>query len=127
MPRLTNTGSLYLHVSLLIAVFWFFRRKGAVNVFSLEKSINDLLSELRQTQTPLAFESDTDNLMGRSDPQTVQERVLHHNSELTNFVSRLMRRKWNYAIHLADWRKRFGDTGRGALNIRYVMLIHVKG
>ncbi|XP_078321602.1 uncharacterized protein LOC111112099 isoform X12 [Crassostrea virginica] len=68
--------------------------EGAVDVFSLEKSLKDLLSELRQTQTPLAFESDTtDNLMGRPDPQAIQERVLHHNSELTNFVSRLTEEK----------------------------------
>ena len=38
-----------------------------------------------------------------------------------------LRRKWSYAIHWADWRKRFGDTGRGAPNIRYVTLNHVKG
>nr|XP_022305127.1 A-kinase anchor protein 9-like isoform X11 [Crassostrea virginica] len=68
--------------------------EGAVDVLSLEKSLKDLLSELRQTQTPLAFESDTtDNLMGRPDPQAIQERVLHHNSELTNFVSRLTEEK----------------------------------
>ena len=65
-----------------------------MDVFSLEKSLKDLLSELRQTQTPLAFESDTtDNLMGRPNPQAIQERVLHHNSELTNFVSRLTEEK----------------------------------
>ena len=60
-----------------------------MDVFSLEKSLKDLLSKLRQTQTPLAFEADTtDNLMRRPDPQAVQERVLHNNSELTNFVAR---------------------------------------
>ena len=50
--------------------FLVFRVDGAVDVFSLEKSFKDLLSELRQTQTPLAFEADTtDNLMRRPDPR----------------------------------------------------------
>nr|XP_034309964.1 A-kinase anchor protein 9 isoform X18 [Crassostrea gigas] len=68
--------------------------KGSVNVQSLEKSLKDLLSELKQTQTPLALESDTmDSLTSRPSAQAVNQRVLHHNSELTNFVSRLTEEK----------------------------------
>uniref|UniRef100_A0A8W8M796 Uncharacterized protein n=1 Tax=Magallana gigas TaxID=29159 RepID=A0A8W8M796_MAGGI len=67
---------------------------GSVNVQSLEKSLKDLLSELKQTQTPLALESDTmDGLTSRLNAQAVNQRVLHHNSELTNFVSRLTEEK----------------------------------
>nr|XP_034310023.1 uncharacterized protein LOC117683914 [Crassostrea gigas] len=59
--------------------------EGSVNVQSLEKSLKDLLSELKQTQTPLALESDTmDSLSSRPSAQAVNQRVLHHNSELTN-------------------------------------------
>eukprot|EP00105_Crassostrea_gigas_P023329 XP_011443127.2 PREDICTED: A-kinase anchor protein 9 [Crassostrea gigas] len=68
--------------------------EGSVNVQSLEKSLKDLLSELKQTQTPLALESDTmDSLTSRPSAQAVNQRVLHHNSELTNFVSRLTEEK----------------------------------
>nr|XP_034309771.1 uncharacterized protein LOC117683857 [Crassostrea gigas]XP_034309772.1 uncharacterized protein LOC117683857 [Crassostrea gigas] len=71
-----------------------YRVEGSVNVQSLEKSLKDLLSELRQTQTPLALESDTmDSLTSRPNAQAVNQRVLHHNSELTNFVSRLTEEK----------------------------------
>ena len=66
--------------------------EGAVDILSLEKSLKDLLSELKQTQTPLAFDT-TDIMMSRPDPKAVQERVLHHNSEFTNFVSRLTEEK----------------------------------
>uniref|UniRef100_A0A8W8M5S9 Pericentrin/AKAP-450 centrosomal targeting domain-containing protein n=1 Tax=Magallana gigas TaxID=29159 RepID=A0A8W8M5S9_MAGGI len=42
---------------------------------SLEKSLKDLLSELRQTQTPLAFESDTmDRLTSRPSAQAMNQR-----------------------------------------------------
>ena len=72
-----------------------------MDILSLEKSIKDLRSKLRQTQNPLAFEEDTtDNLMGRPDPQDVQERVLHHNSELTNFVFRLTEEKMELCYSL---------------------------
>ncbi|XP_061193837.1 golgin subfamily B member 1-like [Saccostrea echinata] len=68
--------------------------QGAVNVHGLERSLKDLLGELKQTQMPLALESDnTDNLMSRPSAQAVNERVLHHNSELTNFVTRLTEEK----------------------------------
>nr|XP_034309973.1 A-kinase anchor protein 9-like isoform X2 [Crassostrea gigas] len=68
--------------------------EGSVNVQSLEKSLKNLLSELKQTQTPLALESDTmDSLTSRPSTQAVNQRVLHHNSELTNFVSRLTEEK----------------------------------
>ncbi|XP_065929029.1 A-kinase anchor protein 9 isoform X2 [Magallana gigas] len=68
--------------------------EGSVNVQSLEKSLKDLLSELKQTQTPLVLESDTmDSLTSRPSAQAVNQRVLHHNSELTNFVSRLTEEK----------------------------------
>ncbi|XP_056007537.1 A-kinase anchor protein 9-like [Ostrea edulis] len=68
--------------------------QGSVNVQSLERSLKDLLSELKQTRMPLAFESvGTDNLMSRPSAQAVNERVLHHNSELPNFVSRLTEEK----------------------------------
>ena len=57
--------------------FLVFRVEGTMDDLSLEKSLNDLLIELRQTQTPLEFESDTsDNPMSRPDPQALQERVL---------------------------------------------------
>uniref|UniRef100_A0A8W8MAD3 Pericentrin/AKAP-450 centrosomal targeting domain-containing protein n=1 Tax=Magallana gigas TaxID=29159 RepID=A0A8W8MAD3_MAGGI len=43
---------------------------------SLEKSLKDLLSELRQTQTPLAFESDTvDSLTSRPSAQAMNQCV----------------------------------------------------
>ena len=59
----------YNHCIAINCRFLVFRVEGDVDVFSLEKSLKELLSELRQTQTPLAFESDTtDNLMGRLDP-----------------------------------------------------------
>uniref|UniRef100_K1Q7V4 Tripartite motif-containing protein 3 n=1 Tax=Magallana gigas TaxID=29159 RepID=K1Q7V4_MAGGI len=68
--------------------------EGSVNVHSLEKSLKDLLSELKQIQTPLALESDTmDSLTSLPSAQAVNQRVLHHNSELTNFVSRLIEEK----------------------------------
>ena len=67
---------------------------GSVNVQSLERSLKDLLGELRETQMPFTFESEgTDNLQSRPSAQAVNERVLHHNSELTNFVSRLTEEK----------------------------------
>uniref|UniRef100_A0A8W8MAH7 Pericentrin/AKAP-450 centrosomal targeting domain-containing protein n=1 Tax=Magallana gigas TaxID=29159 RepID=A0A8W8MAH7_MAGGI len=68
--------------------------EGSVNVQSLEKSFKDLLRELKQPQTPLALESDTmDSLTSRPSAQAVNQRVLQHNSELTNFVSRLTEEK----------------------------------
>uniref|UniRef100_A0A8W8M7H6 Pericentrin/AKAP-450 centrosomal targeting domain-containing protein n=1 Tax=Magallana gigas TaxID=29159 RepID=A0A8W8M7H6_MAGGI len=68
--------------------------EGSVNVQSLEISLKDLLSELGQTKTPLALKSDTmDSLTSRPSAQAVNQRVLHHNSELTNFVSRLTEEK----------------------------------
>uniref|UniRef100_K1QYU8 Uncharacterized protein n=1 Tax=Magallana gigas TaxID=29159 RepID=K1QYU8_MAGGI len=49
--------------------------EGSVNVQSLEKSLKDLLSELKQTQTPLALESDTmDSLTSRPSAQAVNQR-----------------------------------------------------
>nr|XP_034309769.1 A-kinase anchor protein 9-like isoform X2 [Crassostrea gigas] len=70
------------------------RGEGSVNVQSLEISLKDLLSELGQTKTPLALKSDTmDSLTSRPSAQAVNQRVLHHNSELTNFVSRLTEEK----------------------------------
>uniref|UniRef100_A0A8W8M7C1 Uncharacterized protein n=1 Tax=Magallana gigas TaxID=29159 RepID=A0A8W8M7C1_MAGGI len=74
--------------------------RGSVNVQSLEKSLKNLLSELKQTQTPLALESDTmDSLTSRPSAQAVNQRVLHHNSELTNCVSRLREGRCSYATH----------------------------
>uniref|UniRef100_A0A8W8M7G0 Uncharacterized protein n=1 Tax=Magallana gigas TaxID=29159 RepID=A0A8W8M7G0_MAGGI len=65
-----------------------------VSVQILEKSLKDLLSELKQTQMPLAFELDTvDSLTSRPSAQAVNQRVLYHNSELTNFVSKLTEEK----------------------------------
>nr|XP_034310020.1 pericentrin [Crassostrea gigas] len=60
----------------------------------LKLSLKDLLSELKQTQMPLALELDTmDSLTSRPSAQAVNQRVLYHNSELTNFVSRLTEEK----------------------------------
>nr|XP_034310014.1 uncharacterized protein LOC105327725 isoform X2 [Crassostrea gigas] len=85
VPNTTVSGS---------AILGFCSVEGSVNVQSLEKSLKDLLSELKQTQTPLALESDTmDGLTSRLNAQAVNQRVLHHNSELTNFVSRLTEEK----------------------------------
>lgn len=65
-----------------------------VSVQILEKSLKDLLSELKQTQMPLASELDTvDSLTSRPSAQAVNQRVLYHNSELTNFVSKLTEEK----------------------------------
>uniref|UniRef100_A0A8W8M2X4 Uncharacterized protein n=1 Tax=Magallana gigas TaxID=29159 RepID=A0A8W8M2X4_MAGGI len=109
-----------------------YRVEGSVNVQSLEKSLKDLLSELRQTQTPLALESDTmDSLTSRPNAQAVNQRVLHHNSELTNFVSRLTEEKmelrntlgrleeeiWRYMQKGAE--QQTMDRERGFLNVRH--------
>ncbi|KAK3108598.1 hypothetical protein FSP39_011672 [Pinctada imbricata] len=68
--------------------------EGLADVISLEKPLKDLLSELKQIQMPLAFESEGDsNLLLRPNAHAINERVLHHNSELTNFVSRLTEEK----------------------------------
>ncbi|XP_065929659.1 uncharacterized protein [Magallana gigas] len=60
-----------------------------VSVQSLEKSFKERLSKLKQARMPLVFESNTvDSLTSRPSAQALNQRVLHHNSELTNFVSR---------------------------------------
>jgi hypothetical protein len=117
---------------------------GSVNVQSLERSLKELLGELRETQMPFTLESEgTDNLPSRPSAQAVNERVLHHNSELTNFVSRLTEEKmelrntlgrleeeiWRYRQRGSEqqvcrYRERGSehtvDTDRGVLNSRYV-------
>ena len=49
-------GSIFIAIN---SRFLIFRVEGAVDILSLEKSLKDLLSVLRQTQTPQAFESVT--------------------------------------------------------------------
>ncbi|XP_052094804.1 A-kinase anchor protein 9-like isoform X6 [Mytilus californianus] len=61
---------------------------------AIQNSVKDLLNELRHVQIPLTFESGADrNLMSRPDLNAVNGRILHHNNELTNFVSRLTEEK----------------------------------
>ncbi|XP_063421715.1 A-kinase anchor protein 9-like isoform X4 [Mytilus trossulus] len=61
---------------------------------AIQNSVKDLMNELRHVQIPLTFESGTDrNLMSRPDLNAVNGRILHHNNELTNFVSRLTEEK----------------------------------
>ncbi|XP_071157946.1 A-kinase anchor protein 9-like isoform X3 [Mytilus edulis] len=61
---------------------------------AIQNSVKDLMNELRHVQIPLTFESGADrNLMSRPDLNAVNGRILHHNNELTNFVSRLTEEK----------------------------------
>ncbi|KAL5007012.1 hypothetical protein ScPMuIL_015818 [Solemya velum] len=57
---------------------------------TLQRSLKDLLTEIRQIETPLSLETEgAANLLGTPSVSHINERILDHNAELTGFVSRL--------------------------------------
>ncbi|XP_021356371.1 A-kinase anchor protein 9-like isoform X2 [Mizuhopecten yessoensis] len=95
----------------------------------MQHALSDLLSELKQLQMPLEFESQNEsNLLARPNPSLINEQVLRHNADLTSFVTRLTEEKMDLRNSLGQmeeqlWRyqqrgttHQNGDNTDGATN-----------
>ncbi|XP_060082601.1 A-kinase anchor protein 9-like [Ylistrum balloti] len=95
----------------------------------MQHALSDLLSELKQLQMPLEFESQNEsNLLARPNPSVINERVLRHNADLTSFVTRLTEEKMDLRNSLGQMEEQLwhqqqrgtthqnGNTTDGATN-----------
>ena len=68
--------------------------KKSPEIPSLQRSLNELLRELKQLESAIRLDSDADSaLMGAPPIGVLNEKILQHNAELTSFVSRLSEEK----------------------------------